>query len=89
MVPPGAGRVVAVDDVNSGRSRVVGPFPALSAAFVKAILEGLPKYKAGLEMCFPRGLASFGGISNFKFGGIFRILDHEFCFSTLLFIFLP
>lgn len=81
MVPPGAGRVVAVDDVNSGRSRVVGPFPALSAAFVKAILEGLPKYKAGLEMCFPRGLASFGGIS--------IILDHEFCFSTLLLIFLP
>lgn len=81
MVPPGAGRVVAVDDVNSGRSRVAGPFPALSAAFVKAILEGLPKYKAGLEMCFPRGLASFGGIS--------IILDHEFCFSTLLLIFLP
>lgn len=81
MVPPGAGRVVAVDDVNSGRSRVVGPFPALSAAFVKAILEGLPKYKAGLEMCFPRGLASFGIIS--------IILDHKFCFSTLLLIFLP
>lgn len=81
MVPPGAGRVVTVDDVNSGRSRVVGPFPALSAAFVKAILEGLPKYKAGLEMCFPRGLASFGIIS--------IILDHKFCFSTLLLIFLP
>lgn len=82
MVPPGAGRVVAVNDVNSGRSRVVGALPStLSAAFVKAILEGLPKYKAGLEMCFPRGLASFGGIS--------IILDHKFCFSTLLLIFLP
>lgn len=45
------------------------------------MLEGLLKHEAGLEMCFPRGLASFSAIS--------IILDHKFSFSTLLFIFLP
>lgn len=55
---------------------------AILARSIKATMEGFLKYKTESNVYFPHGLGK-------SFGAILVILDHDFSFSMLLFIFLP
>lgn len=52
------------------------------ARSAKAAVEGFLKYKTGSKTYFPHVLGK-------SFGATVVILDHDFCFSVLLFILLP